>query len=210
MPRGEVNVVLRRNHIRRAAADGQMIDNAMYRPKTDRAFVRVSHGTVFANGLNARCRCTLHPQSDGAARIYWEVGIGRTVCIDLPRHKATESIGVTAILGAGFDPGVVDAYVALAAQECSIRWTPSISSTSNAGSYGGISQPIQCRNNPARICRRLGMAAWQWFANAMIEVRRTDLIYNTGNHADCFGAVGQSPNSRRSSGRSGFARAKSE
>jgi saccharopine dehydrogenase-like NADP-dependent oxidoreductase len=59
------------------------------------------------------------------------------VCEDPPwyanhewkRRDRCAELGVTAILGAGFDPGVVNAYCALAARPTSTRSTRSTSST---------------------------------------------------------------------------------
>ena len=84
--------------------------------------------------------------------------------------------GVTAILGIGFDPGVVNAYAALAQQ----RWFDRIDSLDiidvNAGSHGRY---FATNFNPEINFREFTGQAWtwqqgQWVSNQMFEVRRTD------------------------------------
>ena len=84
--------------------------------------------------------------------------------------------GVTAVLGIGFDPGVVNAYAALAQQ----RWFDRVDSLDiidvNAGSHGRY---FATNFNPEINFREFTGQAWtwqngQWVSNQMFEVRRTD------------------------------------
>jgi saccharopine dehydrogenase-like NADP-dependent oxidoreductase len=84
--------------------------------------------------------------------------------------------GITAILGAGFDPGVVNAYVALVAAE-HLDIVESIDMIDiNAGSHG---QYFATNFNAEINLREFTGDVWswqqgQWAANAMFEVSRTD------------------------------------
>ncbi|MDB5614063.1 MAG: Saccharopine dehydrogenase [Devosia sp.] len=87
-----------------------------------------------------------------------------------------ERRGITAILGAGFDPGVVNAYVALVAQEY-LDTLDSIDIIDvNAGSHG---QYFATNFNAEINLREFTGDVWNWqqglwVANAMFEVSRTD------------------------------------
>ncbi|HEV7292941.1 MAG TPA: saccharopine dehydrogenase family protein [Devosia sp.] len=87
-----------------------------------------------------------------------------------------ERKGITAILGAGFDPGVVNAYAALAAEE----YFDSIDSIDiidvNAGSHGKY---FATNFDPEINFREFTGQVWtwqdsQWTSNKMFEVKRTD------------------------------------
>lgn len=84
--------------------------------------------------------------------------------------------GITAILGAGFDPGVVNAYVALIAQQ-HLDVLESIDIIDvNAGSHG---QYFATNFNAEINLREFIGKVWswqqgQWVANAMFEVSRKD------------------------------------
>ncbi len=92
------------------------------------------------------------------------------------RKAACEENGVTAILGIGFDPGVVNAYAALAVTE----YFDSVDSIDiidiNAGSHGryfatNFDPEINFREFTGRVW------SWQnsqWQQNQMFEVKRTD------------------------------------
>ncbi|MFC0009374.1 saccharopine dehydrogenase family protein [Devosia nitrariae] len=92
-------------------------------------------------------------------------------------HRAEcEKRGVTAILGAGFDPGVVNAYAALAEEQ----YFDTIDSIDiidvNAGSHGRY---FATNFDPEINFREFTGRVWtwqekQWTANAMFEVKRTD------------------------------------
>ena len=84
--------------------------------------------------------------------------------------------GVTAVLGCGFDPGVVNAYAAIAVQE----FFDSVDSIDiidvNAGSHGRY---FATNFNPEINFREFTGKAWtwqnsQWVANKMFEVSRSD------------------------------------
>jgi len=84
--------------------------------------------------------------------------------------------GITAILGAGFDPGVVNAYAALAADE----FFDTIESLDiidvNAGSHGKY---FATNFDPEINLREFTGAVWswqdsRWTSNRMFEVHRTD------------------------------------
>ena len=101
------------------------------------------------------------------------------------KHRDTcERKGVTAILGAGFDPGVVNAYAALAAR----HYFDSIASIDiidvNAGSHGRY---FATNFDPEINFREFTGTVWswqdrQWTANAMFEVDRTDDLPVVGSH----------------------------
>jgi saccharopine dehydrogenase-like NADP-dependent oxidoreductase len=91
-------------------------------------------------------------------------------------REECERKGVTAILGAGFDPGVVNAYAALAAN----AWFDRIDSIDiidvNAGSHGRY---FATNFDPEINFREFTGTVWswqdrQWTANRMFEVNRTD------------------------------------
>jgi saccharopine dehydrogenase-like NADP-dependent oxidoreductase len=91
-------------------------------------------------------------------------------------REECERKGVTAILGAGFDPGVVNAYAALAAE----AYFDSIDSIDiidvNAGSHGRY---FATNFDPEINFREFTGRVWtwqdsQWTENAMFEVKRTD------------------------------------
>jgi len=92
-------------------------------------------------------------------------------------HRAEcERKGITAILGAGFDPGVVNAYAALAVDE----YFESVESIDiidvNAGSHGRY---FATNFDPEINFREFTGTVWtwqdqRWTANTMFEVKRTD------------------------------------
>jgi len=92
------------------------------------------------------------------------------------RRDACKEQGVTAILGVGFDPGVVNAYAALANNE----YFDSIDSIDiidiNAGSHGRY---FATNFDPEINFREFTGTVWswqnrQWVSNKMFEVKRTD------------------------------------
>ncbi len=92
-------------------------------------------------------------------------------------HRAEcERRGITAILGAGFDPGVVNAYAALAAESYFDRIDSIDIIDVNAGSHGryfatNFDPEINFREFTGRVY------SWQnsqWTENRMFEVKRTD------------------------------------
>lgn len=92
--------------------------------------------------------------------------------------------GITAILGAGFDPGVVNAYVALAAQE-HFEHIESIDIIDvNAGSHGRY---FATNFDPEINLREFTGTVWTWqdrgwVANEMFEVSRLDDLPEVGQH----------------------------
>jgi len=91
-------------------------------------------------------------------------------------REECERKGITAILGAGFDPGVVNAYAALAAE----AYFDTIDSIDildvNAGSHGRY---FATNFDPEINFREFTGQVWtwqdsQWTANKMFEVKRTD------------------------------------
>jgi saccharopine dehydrogenase-like NADP-dependent oxidoreductase len=95
-----------------------------------------------------------------------------------------ERKGVTAVLGAGFDPGVVNAYAALAARS----WFDRVDSIDiidvNAGSHGRY---FATNFDPEINFREFTGTVWswqqgQWTANRMFEVSRTDDLPVVGKH----------------------------
>lgn len=91
-------------------------------------------------------------------------------------REECERKGVTAILGAGFDPGVVNAYAALAAES----YFDTIDSIDiidvNAGSHGRY---FATNFDPEINFREFTGRVWtwqdsQWTENRMFEVKRTD------------------------------------
>lgn len=100
------------------------------------------------------------------------------------RREACERKGVTAILGAGFDPGVVNAYAALAAQHYFERIDSVDIIDVNAGSHGRY---FATNFDPEINFREFTGTVWswqqgQWTANAMFEVSRTDELPVVGTH----------------------------
>ncbi|KAA0875374.1 saccharopine dehydrogenase family protein [Nitrincola tapanii] len=92
------------------------------------------------------------------------------------RRQACAEKGVTAILGVGFDPGVVNAYAALAQAE----YFDSIDSIDiidvNAGSHG---RWFATNFDPEINFREFTGQVWswqnhQWTSNKMFEIKRTD------------------------------------
>ena len=92
------------------------------------------------------------------------------------RRELCAQKGVTAILGVGFDPGVVNAYAALAVSE----YFDSIDSIDiidvNAGSHGRY---FATNFDPEINFREFTGQVWswqnsQWTSNKMFEVKRTD------------------------------------
>ncbi|QLF92690.1 saccharopine dehydrogenase family protein [Pseudomonas sp. ABC1] len=84
--------------------------------------------------------------------------------------------GITAILGAGFDPGVVNAYAALAAQRHFDRIDSIDILDVNAGSHGKY---FATNFDPEINFREFTGQVWswqnaQWTSNTMFEVKRTD------------------------------------
>jgi saccharopine dehydrogenase-like NADP-dependent oxidoreductase len=99
-------------------------------------------------------------------------------------REECERKGVTAILGAGFDPGVVNAYAALAAN----AYFDQIDSIDiidvNAGSHGRY---FATNFDPEINFREFTGTVWswqesQWRANKMFEVKRTDDLPFVGTH----------------------------
>lgn len=92
------------------------------------------------------------------------------------RREECERKGVTAILGAGFDPGVVNAYAALAANSYFDRIDSIDIIDVNAGSHGRY---FATNFDPEINFREFTGTVWswqesQWTANKMFEVKRTD------------------------------------
>ncbi|KKB10008.1 saccharopine dehydrogenase family protein [Devosia chinhatensis] len=91
-------------------------------------------------------------------------------------REACERKGVTAVLGAGFDPGVVNAYAALAAQAYFDRVDSIDIIDVNAGSHGRY---FATNFDPEINFREFTGTVWswqesQWRANKMFEIKRTD------------------------------------
>ena len=92
------------------------------------------------------------------------------------RRELCEANGITAILGVGFDPGVVNAYAALAVED----YFDSVSDIDiidiNAGSHGKY---FATNFDPEINFREFTGTVWswqnsQWVSNSMFEVKRTD------------------------------------
>jgi saccharopine dehydrogenase-like NADP-dependent oxidoreductase len=99
-------------------------------------------------------------------------------------REECERKGVTAILGAGFDPGVVNAYAALAANAYFDRVDSIDIIDVNAGSHGRY---FATNFDPEINFREFTGTVWswqqrQWTANAMFEVKRTDDLPVVGEH----------------------------
>jgi saccharopine dehydrogenase-like NADP-dependent oxidoreductase len=91
-------------------------------------------------------------------------------------REECERKGVTAVLGAGFDPGVVNAYAALAANAYFDRIDSIDIIDVNAGSHGRY---FATNFDPEINFREFTGTVWswqqsQWTANAMFEVKRSD------------------------------------
>jgi saccharopine dehydrogenase-like NADP-dependent oxidoreductase len=100
------------------------------------------------------------------------------------RREECERKGVTAILGAGFDPGVVNAYAALAANAYFDRIDSIDIIDVNAGSHGRY---FATNFDPEINFREFTGTVWswqqsQWTANKMFEVKRTDDLPVVGEH----------------------------
>lgn len=100
------------------------------------------------------------------------------------RRELCEANKVTAILGIGFDPGVVNAYAALAVNE----YFDSVSDIDiidiNAGSHGKY---FATNFDPEINFREFTGQVWswqdnQWVSNKMFEVKRTDDLPVVGQH----------------------------
>jgi len=99
-------------------------------------------------------------------------------------REECERKGITAVLGAGFDPGVVNAYAALAAQHYFDRIDSIDIIDVNAGSHGRY---FATNFDPEINFREFTGTVWswqgsQWTANAMFEVSRTDDLPVVGTH----------------------------
>lgn len=98
-------------------------------------------------------------------------------------REECERKGVTAILGAGFDPGVVNAYAALAAQHFFDRIESIDIIDVNAGSHGRY---FATNFDPEINFREFTGTVWswqqsQWTPNKMFEVSRTDELPVVGS-----------------------------
>jgi saccharopine dehydrogenase-like NADP-dependent oxidoreductase len=101
------------------------------------------------------------------------------------RRAECEEKGVTAILGAGFDPGVVNAYAALALSEHLDRIESIDIVDINAGSHGryfatNFDPEINFREFTGRVY------SWQdnrWVTNEMFEIRKEWDLPVVGRHA---------------------------
>ena len=90
------------------------------------------------------------------------------------RREACEQAGVTAILGAGFDPGVVNAYARLAVDECFDRVDSIDIIDINAGSHGRY---FATNFDPEVNFREFTGTVWswenrKWVAGRMFERRQ--------------------------------------
>lgn len=99
-------------------------------------------------------------------------------------REECERKGVTAVLGAGFDPGVVNAYAALAANAYFDRIDSIDIIDVNAGSHGRY---FATNFDPEINFREFTGTVWswqesQWQANKMFEVKRTDDLPVVGTH----------------------------
>jgi len=94
------------------------------------------------------------------------------------RRAQCKENGITAILGIGFDPGVVNAYAALACQEYFDRVDSIDILDVNDGNHGRY---FATNFNPEINFREFTGQAWtwqnrQWVSNRMFEVQRTDTL----------------------------------
>ena len=99
-------------------------------------------------------------------------------------REECERKGITAVLGAGFDPGVVNAYAALAAGHYFDRLDSIDIIDVNAGSHGRY---FATNFDPEINFREFTGTVWswqesQWTANAMFEVSRSDDLPVVGLH----------------------------
>lgn len=99
-------------------------------------------------------------------------------------REECERKGITAVLGAGFDPGVVNAYAALAAEHYFDRLDSIDIIDVNAGSHGRY---FATNFDPEINFREFTGTVWswqdsQWTANTMFEVSRTDDLPVVGTH----------------------------
>lgn len=107
------------------------------------------------------------------------------------RREACREAGVTAVLGIGFDPGVVNAYGRFAKDECFDRIDSIDIIDINAGSHGRY---FATNFDPEINFREFVATVWswqnnQWTANKMFEVRKewqlpvvgTQTTYLTGH-----------------------------
>jgi len=94
------------------------------------------------------------------------------------RREHCQARGITAILGIGFDPGVVNAYAALACQE----YFDQVQSIDIIDVNDGAHNRYFATNfNPEINFREFTGQAWtwqnrQWVSNAMFEVKRSDTL----------------------------------
>lgn len=98
-------------------------------------------------------------------------------------REECERKGVTAVLGAGFDPGVVNAYAALAATSYFDQIDSIDIIDVNAGSHGRY---FATNFDPEINFREFTGTVWswqesQWQANKMFEVKRTDELPVVGS-----------------------------
>lgn len=89
-----------------------------------------------------------------------------------PRREECKKAGVTAILGAGFDPGVVNAYAALARDDCFDTISDIDIIDINAGDHG---RWFATNFDPEINFREFTGQVWswqnhQWTANSMFEI----------------------------------------
>jgi len=94
------------------------------------------------------------------------------------RRALCQERGITAILGIGFDPGVVNAYAALACREYFDRVDSIDIIDVNAGSHDRY---FATNFNPEINFREFTGQAWtwqdrHWVSNTMFEVQRTDVL----------------------------------
>lgn len=107
------------------------------------------------------------------------------------RRDACRAAGVTALLGIGFDPGVVNAYARFASDECFDRMEAIDIIDINAGSHGRY---FATNFDPEINFREFIETVWswqdgQWTANRMFEIRKewqlpvvgTQTTYLTGH-----------------------------
>ena len=100
------------------------------------------------------------------------------------RREQCQANGVTAILGIGFDPGVVNAYAALAVNDYFDTVTDIDIIDINAGSHGRY---FATNFDPEINFREFTGTVWswqnsQWVSNSMFEVKRTDDLPVVGTH----------------------------
>jgi len=91
-----------------------------------------------------------------------------------PRREECKKAGITAILGAGFDPGVVNAYAALAQDDYFDKITDIDIIDINAGDHGrwfatNFDPEINFREFTGEV---LSWQNSQWTANQMFEIRK--------------------------------------